>query len=204
MQSIQLTPENLVSAYAQGIFPMDVDGRIRWFLPDPRAIVPLDRFHASKTLMRTCRGGRFELRMDTAFVDVMRHCADRPEGSWISDEIVEAYAELHRYGFAHSVETWRAGTLVGGLYGVALRGAFFGESMFHRQRDASKVAFVALVSRLRERGYRLLDVQFSTPHLRGFGAIEVSCDSYLAQLARAMRVDCSWADQSELTERPGP
>ena len=190
----ELAPENLIAAYARGIFPMDMDGKIRWFLPDPRAIIPLESFHASKTLMQTYRSGRHEVRIDTAFGEVIRRCADRPEGTWISDAIIDAYAELHRLGYAHSVESWRDGRLRGGLYGVSLRGVFFGESMFHGERDASKVAFVALVQRMRARGFRLLDVQFMTPHLRRLGAIEVSCQAYLRRLEAAMEVDCPWAE----------
>ncbi len=182
-----LTPELLVRAYAAGAFPMDVQGRIRWFSPDPRAIIPLEDFHASRTLMQLYRSGRFEIRMNTRFREVMEACADRPEGTWISAEIIEAYVELHRLGLAHSVEAWRDGELAGGLYGVALRGAFFGESMFHRRTDASKVALVALVERMRHRGLTLLDVQFLTPHLQRFGAREIPRSTYLRRLQAALR-----------------
>lgn len=187
MDDMPLTPEVLISAYACGIFPMDVDGRIRWFSPDPRAIIPLEGFHASRTLMQTCRQGRFEIRINAAFEDVMRGCADRDEGTWICEEIVEAYVRLHELGLAHSVETWQDGELVGGLYGVALGGAFFGESMFSRRRDASKVALVALVKRLRSRGFALLDVQFITDHLARFGAVETPRDEYMRRLQSALQ-----------------
>lgn len=172
---------------------MGVAGRIRWFSPDPRAIIPLESFHASKTLLATVRRGVFEIRLNSAFSEVMRQCADRDEGSWITPSILRAYGELHRAGLAHSVEAWRGGELVGGLYGVALGGAFFGESMFHRQRDASKVALVALVNRLRERGYSLLDVQWSTDHLRRFGCVEIPREEYLCKLAAALNRLCTFS-----------
>jgi leucyl/phenylalanyl-tRNA---protein transferase len=187
--SIPLTPELLISAYAGGIFPMDVDGEICWFSPDPRTIIPLDKFHASRRLLRTCRSGPFEVLIDTAFEAVMRGCAAREEGTWISEEIVEAYVRLHELGLAHSVETWRSGELAGGLYGISLGGAFFGESMFSRHRDASKVALVALVQHMRDRGFTLFDVQFTTPHLARFGAREIPRDEYLARLEAALQVD---------------
>jgi leucyl/phenylalanyl-tRNA--protein transferase len=194
MEELPLTPEVLVAAYASGIFPMDVDGELCWFSPDPRTIIPLDSFHASKTLMQTYRQGRFEMRIDTAFEAVMRGCGHRDEGTWISEEIVEAYCQLHELGAAHSVETWRNGELAGGLYGVALGGAFFGESMFSRQRDASKVALVALVQRMRERGFTLLDVQFTTEHLARFGAIEIPREEYLARLATSLQAHVHFVD----------
>mgnify|MGYP000644122982 CR=1 FL=1 len=192
-QSPPLTPELLVRAYASGAFPMDVEGRIRWFSPDPRAILPLGSFHASRTLMQLYRSGRFEIRLNTAFREVMEACADRPEGTWISPEIIRAYVELHRLGLAHSFEAWRDGELAGGLYGVALRGAFFGESMFHRRTDASKVALVALVERMRRRGLTLLDVQFLTPHLQRFGAREIPRAAYLRRLRAALRQEVDLA-----------
>ncbi|MCA9254102.1 MAG: leucyl/phenylalanyl-tRNA--protein transferase [Phycisphaerales bacterium] len=183
----ELTPELLISAYAQGVFPMGVHGRIGWFSPDPRGILPLDAFHASKTLAQTARSERFQIRIDTRFREVMLACADRPDGTWITTPIVDAYVQLHELGLAHSVESWRGDRLVGGLYGVALGGAFFGESMFHRERDASKVALVALVRRMRDRGFTLLDIQYTTPHLERFGAIEIPREDYMARLMRAIR-----------------
>jgi len=206
MKKLPLTPQVLVAAYVNGIFPMDVEGEIQWFSPDPRAIIPLDGFHASKTCMQTWRSGRFEIRVDTAFEEVMRGCADRPEGTWISEEIIRGYCRLHELGLAHSVESWRArdrlsgvgqgqaGELAGGLYGVAIRGAFFGESMFSRQRDASKVAMVALVERMRSRGFTLLDVQFLTPHLQRFGAVEIPRSEYLERLEAALAIKTSFVD----------
>ncbi len=181
-----LPPRLLISAYAQGAFPMGVEGEIHWFSPDPRAILPLDQFHVSRTLRSLLRRAVFEIRVDTQFAKVIRHCAERPEGTWISEQIIQAYTELHRLGFAHSVEAWRDGQLVGGLYGVALGGAFFGESMFHLARDASKVAMVFLVQRLLQRDFALLDVQFMTEHLRQFGAVEILRDAYLERLAAAI------------------
>ncbi len=194
MHGLPLTPEVLVAAYANAIFPMDVEGSIQWFSPDPRAIIELDAFHEPGNIAQLRRSGRFEIRIDTAFEDVIRACADRPEGTWISEPIVKAYCQLHRLGTAHSVESWREGTLEGGLYGVALGGAFFGESMFYRSTDASKVALAALVERLRERGYQLLDIQFLTPHLAKFGAVEISRDDYTRRLKKALRITTRFVD----------
>lgn len=195
MANDDLTPELLISAYAQGAFPMGMDGgRIAWFSPDPRAILPLDAFHASKTLMQTYRSNRFEVRVNARFREVMESCADRKSGTWITDDIIDVYCELHEFGLAHSVEAWHDGKLAGGVYGVALRGAFFGESMFFRVRDASKVALVGLVHRMRDRGFALLDIQFQTPHLERFGAIEIKRADYLRQLDMALELDCSFDD----------
>ena len=187
----------LLSAYATGWFPMAVEpGEIRWYSPDPRGILPLDAMHVPSRLARVVRQRRFEVSVDRDFLGVIRACADRrdEEGSWIDEEIVQSYLELHRRGVAHSVEVRQAGTLVGGLYGVALHGAFFGESMFHRATDASKVALVALVERLRARGYVLLDIQWVTEHLSQFGAIEVPRRGYLRLLAEAMKVEAAFGD----------
>jgi len=187
-----IEPHLLLQAYASGWFPMAVDDPagegIEWFSPDPRGIIPLERFHVSKRLERVVRQGKFDVAIDRAFADVMQACAGRDE-TWINQEILESYRELHRLGFAHSVECWLDGELVGGLYGVSLRGAFFGESMFHRVTDASKVALHALVSRLKERRYALLDVQWVTPHLVQFGAVEVSRRRYLQMLRYAMTLE---------------
>jgi leucyl/phenylalanyl-tRNA--protein transferase len=193
-----IDPEWLVSAYASGWFPMAVEGgEIRWFSPDPRGIIPLDSFQIPKRLARTWRSGRFEIAIDHAFGEVMAACATvvrDPEdlGTWITQEIVDSYVELHRLGLAHSVEAWRDGQLAGGLYGVALGGAFFGESMFHRETDASKIALVALVERLNARGFRLLDTQWSTAHLEQFGATEIPRREYLRRLERALRAACTF------------
>jgi leucyl/phenylalanyl-tRNA--protein transferase len=186
----------LVSAYASGWFPMaDERGEIRWYSPDPRGIIPLEGFHVPGRLARVVRRGAFEIHIDRAFHEVIRACAAAerdPEdpGSWISADIVESYDALHEAGVAHSVEAWQAGRLAGGLYGVALGGVFFGESMFHRVTDASKVALVALVERLRSRGYRLLDTQWTTEHLRQFGAVEIPRRRYLELLASSLELEC--------------
>ena len=182
----------LLAAYRKGFFPMAIDGEIRWFSPRERGIIPLDGLHVSRRLGRVLRQGRFEVAVDRAFEGVVAACASRPDtdGTWIDAEIAESYAALHRAGFAHSVEAWQQGELVGGLYGVTLRGAFFGESMFHRATDASKVAVAWLVERLRARGYTLLDIQWVTPHLASLGAVAVHRTRYRGLLADAMRQDC--------------
>jgi leucyl/phenylalanyl-tRNA--protein transferase len=187
--------ELLVSAYASGWFPMAVDsGELRWYSPDPRGIIPLDAFHVPSRLARVVRAGKFRIEIDRDFEAVIRACAeadrqDGDPGTWIDAEIIASYCALHRSGLAHSVEAWLDGELAGGLYGVALGGAFFGESMFHRVTDASKVALVALVDRLRTRGYRLLDLQWVTPHLERFGAVEIPRRKYLRMLEEALAVD---------------
>ncbi|MCB0014961.1 MAG: leucyl/phenylalanyl-tRNA--protein transferase, partial [Anaerolineales bacterium] len=158
----KLDAVTLLNAYCQGIFPMDHDGEIYWYAPDPRAILPLDNFHLPRSLARTVKQKKYEVRIDTAFADVMRACARSAPGredTWISEEFVEVYSQLHEAGFAHSVESWQDGRLVGGLYGVAINSFFAGESMFSQARDASKVALVALVNYLRQRRFLLLDVQ---------------------------------------------
>ena len=165
------------------------DGEIAWFSPDPRGIIPLDAFHIPHGLRRSLRKNDFEIRFNTAFAEVIRACGERTE-TWISPEIVHSYLNLHELGFAHSVETWRGNQLVGGLYGVSVYGAFFGESMFHRETDASKVALVALVERLQDRAFRLLDTQYTTPHLRSFGAVEIPRAKYLRLLKQALASDC--------------
>jgi leucyl/phenylalanyl-tRNA--protein transferase len=185
-----IDPELLVRAYALGWFPMGTGrrGRIEWFSPDPRGILPLDTFHSPSRLKRVVRQARFEIRIDTAFEAVMRSCAARDE-TWITEDILSSYVALHRLGHGHSVETWQDDVLVGGLYGVAIGGAFFGESMFHTVTDASKVALVALVDRLRARGFGLLDTQWVTPHLVQFGAIEIPRAEYLERLAIALSLE---------------
>ena len=192
MKSFPLDPETLLAAYAQGVFPMaDRDGTIRLYTADPRGILPLDAFHVPQTLRQLVRKtperGGFELRVNHDFEATMRGCmAGRPEGSWINGELIEAYLRLHDLGYAHSVESWRDGKLAGGLYGVSLGAAFFGESMFHRERDASKVALVHLVERLRERKFELLDTQATTSHLRKFGCVDIPAREYLVRLRRAL------------------
>lgn len=167
------------------------DGAIYWYDPDPRAIIPLDAFHIPRSLQRTLKKAPFTVEVDRAFTAVMRACAapapDRPQ-TWINDEFIAAYTRLHQMGFAHSVETWQDGKLVGGLYGVTVGGLFAGESMFSRKTDASKVALVHLVRRLRERGFVLLDTQFTTEHLVRFGAVEIPAVDYKKQLAAAIAI----------------
>jgi leucyl/phenylalanyl-tRNA--protein transferase len=192
-----LSPEMMLTAYSQGAFPMtDPDGVTRWYSADPRGVLPLDEFHCPRTLRQIVRQSRFEIRIDDDFEATMRACKDvkRPErdSSWISDELVNAYVRLHDLGFAHSVEAWQRGELVGGLYGVALGGAFFGESMFHRAANASKVCLVHLIDRLRERGFALLDTQMVTEHMRQFGAREIPAADYLSQLDVALGKDCQF------------
>lgn len=168
-------------------------GDISWFSPDPRAVIPLDeRFHVPHGLRRVLKKNPFEITVDHEFETVMRACAKRYEGTWISDEIVESYCNLHRLGFAHSVEARVDGKLAGGLYGVHIGGAFFGESMFHRTTDASKVALVALVERLRAGGFALLDTQWTTPHLEQFGTTEIPRRDYLRLLKKAVALDCKF------------
>ena len=161
------------------------DGSIEWFSPDPRAILPLDRFHVPHGLRRTAAKKIFEIKLDERFGEVIRACAKRKD-TWINQEIIQSYEKLHELGHAHSVETWHNGKLVGGLYGVAIGGAFFGESMFHRKTDASKIALLALVEHLRSRKFILLDTQWVTPHLEQFGAIEIPRSQYLKLLKRAV------------------
>lgn len=186
-----LPPPLLVAAYEAGFFPMAMeDGEIRWYSPDPRGVLPLDRFHEPRRLLRVIRSGRFTVSVNRAFREVVEGCAaDREDGTWISGEIVESYGALHERGLAHSVEVWAGGGLAGGLYGVSLGGAFFGESMFHRVSDASKVALRALVERLRERRFVLLDTQWLTPFLERCGGVEIPRGQYLEELERAIRAD---------------
>jgi leucyl/phenylalanyl-tRNA--protein transferase len=193
--SAVFTTDDLIACYRRGVFPMaDSRDDPRVFLIDPeqRGVIPLDRFHVSHRLARTIRGDRFEVKIDAAFAEVVAACAaarpDRPE-TWINHPIERLYRDLYARGAAHSVEAWAEGDLVGGLYGVSLGGAFFGESMFSRARDASKVALAHLVARLKAGGYRLLDAQFMTEHLAQFGAEEIERAAYRARLAEALAVE---------------
>ena len=210
-----IEPELLLDAYRHGVFPMAIGpdmgvgagkrNDIGWFSPDPRAIIPLNnRFHIPHGLRRVLKRKKFDMTFDADFKAVIRACAKRKEGTWISKEIIESYCNLHRLGYAHSVEVHlakatalslrasRSMRLVGGLYGVHIGGAFFGESMFHRITDASKVALVALVERLRARGFTLLDTQWQTPHLAQFGTYEIPRAEYLRRLRRAVAMDCQF------------
>lgn len=188
----RLTPEWLLDAYGHGIFPWPIfDGAdvMVWWSPDPRAIFELDRFHVSRRLARTVRSGRFQVTCNQDFAGVIRACAtvdDRRGNTWITPAMIAAYERLHTLGHAHSIEVWHEGQLAGGTYGVALAGMFAGESMFHRVRDASKVALVYLVEHLRARGYTLFDIQQLSPHTASLGACEIPRDEYMARLAAAL------------------
>lgn len=189
-----LRPQRLLLAYRRGIFPWyDEEYPVCWWSPDPRAIFELDGFHVSRRLRRTIRSKRFSITFNQDFFSVIRGCADRAEGTWITSDMIAAYDELHRLGHAHSVEVWHDGKLAGGLYGVAVAGLFAGESMFSRVRDASKVALVFLVERLRLRGFQLFDIQFLTDHTARLGAIEIPRKEYLARLRRALRCQATFA-----------
>jgi leucyl/phenylalanyl-tRNA--protein transferase len=184
----QITPALLLQAYASGVFPMAESAEadeLFWVDPRRRGILPLDGLHVSRRLARSFLSDDFEIRVDVAFATVVAACAERPE-TCINEELRRLYRALHRMGHAHSVEVWHAGALAGGLYGVALGGAFFGESMFSRRRDASKFALIALVARLRAGGFHLLDTQFVTPHLASLGAVEVSRAAYHRALEAAL------------------
>ncbi|MCX6878743.1 MAG: leucyl/phenylalanyl-tRNA--protein transferase [Verrucomicrobia bacterium] len=184
-----IPPQVLLNAYAQGVFPMAGAGDIAWYRPGTRGLLPLDgRFHIPHGLQRTLKRRTLEVRWNTAFREVMLGCAERDE-TWIDEVILESYCLLHRLGYAHSVECWDQDGLQGGLYGVALRGAFFGESMFCRKTDASKIALVELVTRLRQGGFVLLDTQWLTDHLRQFGGYEMPRKQYERALAAALKVD---------------
>lgn len=186
-----LDPILLLNAYAAGIFPM-ADSReakeLYWVEPNERAIIPLDGFHVSRSLRRTLRSGRFEVSRDRAFTEVVQGCADRPE-TWINQPIEEAVVALHRLGRAHSIEVWAKGELAGGVYGVRIGTAFFGESMFSRATDASKVALAWLVARMKAGGFTLLDCQLMNEHLRSLGAVDVPRETYSALLAAAVAFD---------------
>lgn len=195
--SSYLAPNHLLAAYASGIFPMaDESGTIHWLAPDPRAIIELDDFKIGRSLRSVVRRGVFSMTIDHAFEDVMVACADRPEGTWISDRIKVAYCRLYEMGFGHSVEAWQGSDLAGGLYGVSIGGAFFGESMFHRVANASKAALVHLVAHMRERGMTLLDIQFITDHLRRFGAKEIPRDEYTRRLRAAVLTNGLFSDDA--------
>lgn len=188
-----LRPERLLAAYRQGIFPMFEEGEpICWWSPDPRAVFDLDGLHVSRRLARTVRSGKFQVTFDRAFVGVMRGCAQRSEGTWVTSDMIEAYHVLHQLGHAHSVEVWLDGELVGGVYGVSIGGLFAGESMFHRVSDASKVALVHLFERLRRGGYVLFDTQILNEHTRRLGAYAIPRSEYLQRLRHALTVPASF------------
>jgi leucyl/phenylalanyl-tRNA--protein transferase len=189
-----LRPARLIRAYRRGIFPFfDETTPILWWSPDPRAIFELDGLHVSRRLARTILSRKFQVTVDRDFRGVIRGCADRPrESIWITPAMIDAYMELHRIGCAHSIEVWHAGELAGGLYGVAIQGLFAGESMFTRVRDASKVALVFVMNRLKERGFRLFDVQYINDHTHSLGATEITREEYLRRLRGALRADSSF------------
>ena len=195
----ELRPDTLLCAYSVGIFPMANDRHDReifWVEPRRRGVLPLDAFHVPRSLKKVLRTGRFHVTVDRAFERVIRACAEPAPGrlrTWLNDELIDAYCDLAAAGHAHSVETWHADSLVGGLYGVSMGAAFFGESMFSKQSDASKVALVHLVERLKSRGFKLLDSQFMTEHLRQFGGIEIDRESYRRQLRDALLTNASFA-----------
>lgn len=187
-----LAPGTVLAAYRHGLFPMHFpDGTLAWWSPDPRGVLPIEHLRVTRSLKKSTR--RFRVSADQAFAEVVAACADRPDGErWITDEIASAYMALHRLGWAHSVEVWSGQTLVGGLYGIEVGGLFAGESMFHRERDASKVALVHLVERLRAApGERMLDVQWVTDHLASLGAVAIPRPEYLERLARVLRSPAS-------------
>ena len=198
-----LTPGMLLQAYQAGIFPMgdEATGAIGWFAPDPRGILPLDAFHVPDTLGKLVRRDPFTVVSDRDFEATIRACADR-ERTWITPPVIEAYMQLHAAGYAHSVECWQDGTLAGGLYGVAIGGAFFGESMFYRVSNASKVALVHLVRQLRAGGYALLDVQYTNPHLEQFGVIEIARSEYERRLHHALQVNATWWPRRSAPDAP--
>ncbi len=205
-EQVKLTPEIVLRAYAAGIFPMAEscdDPDIFWVDPDMRGILPLDGLHISKSLKKKIRQNKFEIRCNTSFDTVVRKCAEFSEDrheTWINSEIIRLYSKLFYKGHVHTVECWRDGKLVGGLYGVALKGAFFGESMFSREPDASKVALVHLVARLKYAGYVLLDTQFVTDHLISLGAIEVPRTEYHTLLDKALDLDIRFPEIIEKSE----
>ncbi|GAB6966614.1 leucyl/phenylalanyl-tRNA--protein transferase [Komagataeibacter kakiaceti JCM 25156] len=208
-ETVPLTPELMLSAYRGGLFPMAPDAQsdeLEWFCPEWRGILPLDGFHLSRRLMRTVLSPRFDVVTDRDFPAVMDGCAAPAPGrekTWINPRIRDLFCQLHTMGYAHSVESWHDGRLVGGLYGVAIGQAFFGESMFSRMRDASKVALVHLVARLRLGGFTLLDTQFGTEHLASFGGTEIPVGQYMRLLRHAVEQKARWIGNDSATELEG-
>lgn len=194
----QLTADDLIYGYINGIFPMaDADGSLYWYSPDPRAIIPIDSYRPSKSLRPVLNKSVFEIQVNQNFEGVMRQCAApriQEEGTWISEDIIRAYTRLHELGMAHSIETYQDGKLVGGLYGVAIGAAFFGESMFHHVSNASKVAFHVLIGILRERNFKLLDTQFINDNVRRFGAIEISKAEYMSRLRQSIAMKARFTE----------
>ncbi|GBD89258.1 leucyl/phenylalanyl-tRNA--protein transferase [bacterium BMS3Abin03] len=188
-----LKPNNMLRLYASGAFPMadERTGSINWYMPDIRTIIPLDNYNIPRSARKAIENKNFKIRFDTNFLDVVKGCADR-ETTWISEDLIRAYRRLHKRGHAHSVETWKDGKLIGGLYGVTFRGAFFGESMFSKTSEASKAALIALLKYLNEKDYLLLDVQYATDHLKMFGAVEIPFEEYTKLLHKAYTRGCEF------------
>ncbi len=188
-----LQPENMLRLYASGAFPMadENSDEVNWYMPEGRAIIPLDNFNIPRSLKKYLNNSDFEFKYDNDFLSVVKNCADR-ESTWISKKLINAYLNLHKNGNVHTVETWLNGKLVGGLYGVTFRGAFFGESMFSKVEQASKAALVKLIERLNEKNFRILDVQYMTEHLRMFGATEISFEEYQQLLFKSYQRDCKF------------
>jgi leucyl/phenylalanyl-tRNA--protein transferase len=190
-----LEPARLVEAYRAGIFPwFDEGGPVLWWSPDPRAIFEMDGLHISRRMARTLRSGKLRCTINEAFGQVVRGCAARQEGTWITPDMIEAYGRLHRLGLAHSVETWCGDELAGGIYGVAIHGLFAAESMFSRRSDGSKAALAFLMDHLRRRGYQLFDIQMTTKHTASLGAVDISRKEYLERLKRALRLRITFLD----------
>ena len=188
-----LEPEMMLRLYSRGAFPMaDEKTRIiNWYMPEIRTIIPLDKFNYPRSLKKVIKEAKFEFKVDSDFLSVVRNCANR-NSTWISDELIEAYLRLEKLGYIHTVETWHKGKLVGGLYGVAIKGAFFGESMFSKVSQASKAALIKLIGHLNEKRFSVLDVQYMTPHLKMFGAVEISFEQYEELLIKAYKSNCKF------------
>lgn len=192
MTSEELTPWLIRYAYERGVFPMaNDDGTVDWYQPVRRALLPIEGIHVSRSLRRTIQRGKFEVRFDTSFADVMRGCL-RPDENWIDEEFVRVYTQIHHEGWGHCSECWMGDRLVGGVYGIALGSCFCAESMFHRETDGSKVALWALVDRCRALGFTIFDAQIMNPHLRSLGAYEVTHDEYEAKLQEALATATEW------------
>ena len=191
MDKFKLDTHTLLLAYANGYFPMPDphSEEILWFNPDPRCILPLDGFHCSRSLRRKINKGGYEITTNKAFKEVMEGCSDRPD-TWINQEFKRAYGELHKIGIGCSLEVWREGRLIGGVYGVSLGAAFFAESKFHRETDASKIALFHLIEHLNQKNFKLLEVQFLIPHLKSLGAIEIAAADYMERLKKALKKEC--------------
>lgn len=188
-----LKPDNMIRLYASGAFPMadNESGHINWYMPEIRCIIPIDKFNIPKSAKKLIEKNNFEIRFDTDYLGVIRGCADREE-TWISGKLIDAYKRLYKRGLVHTVETWHGNNLVGGLYGVTFRGAFFGESMFSKESEASKAALIKLVDRLIAKDFVLLDVQYMTEHLKMFGAVEISWDEYQDKLRESYLRNCEF------------